>query len=70
MICIVFVINRAFLDLGARFDQLALDGAALAARTPATRIRPGDLIMLLEATCTVSERVARAATALSRGPYR
>lgn len=58
------------LELGARFEEVSLDDASLAARTPVTRVRPDELVMLLSAACTVTERVARAASDVSRGPYR
>lgn len=63
-------VRALLLDLSARFEEVSLDDAALSARTPVARVRPEDLTMLLEAACTVTERVARAAAAVTRGPYR
>jgi hypothetical protein len=63
-------VRALLMDLGARFEEVSLEGAALTARTAVKRVKAEDLRMLLEAACTVSERVARAAAGVTRGAYR
>ncbi|MEP7124397.1 MAG: hypothetical protein ABJE95_25945 [Byssovorax sp.] len=63
-------VRALLMDLAGRFEEVSLEGAAVTARTAVGRIRAEDLRMLLEAACTVSERVARAAAGVTRGAYR
>jgi hypothetical protein len=63
-------VRALLMDLAARFETVSLLGAALTARTAVKRVRPDELRMLLEAACTVSDRVARAAAGVTRGAYR
>jgi hypothetical protein len=63
-------VRALLMDLGARFEEVSLEGASLTARTAVSRVRPEDLRMLLEAACAVSDRVSRAASGVTRGAYR
>jgi hypothetical protein len=63
-------VRALLMDLGARFEEVSLEGASLTARTAVSRVRPEDLRMLLEAACTVSDRVSRGASGVTRGAYR
>jgi hypothetical protein len=63
-------VRALLLELARRFEVVSLDDASLVARSPVGRVPAAELVSLLEAACTVTELVGRAAADVSRGPYR
>jgi hypothetical protein len=63
-------VRALLLDLARRFEEVTLDEQGLSLRGPAAAIPAEETASLLEAACTVVDRVARASGAVLRGPYR